>query len=197
MRSEERASSSFRSQRTHPALPGATASTFPLNTQKASVSIVKRGPDRYSGYGDYSGFSSYRRVILPLLVLGVLLELAYLALYPLLAYSINTGSDVGKQTPHMQQVQSALPTLLPWLPHLYWTNGFPALLHVLAALPALNLLDTHNQSSAATLLATCVLLFAALLVLLASRIGNFALRDSSAPIAAPFVVMLLMAALLA
>ena len=195
MRSEERASSSFRSQRTQPALPGATASTFSLNTQRSSASIAKRGYDGYSGYGDSSGFRSYRRVILPLLVLGVLLELAYLALYPLLTYSINTGSDASKQVQQIQQVQNALPTLLSWLPHLYWTNAFPALPHVLAAFPALNLLDTHNQNSAATLLATFVLLFAALLVLLASRIGNRALRDASSPVAAPFLLMILMATL--
>lgn len=185
MRSDERASSSIRSQRTQPALPGATASTFPLNTRRSSASASKRG---YDGYGGYSG---YGRVMLPLLALGVLLEITYVALYPLLAHIINTGSDASKQ--QMQQVQDALPGLFPWLPHLYWTNVFPS--RLLAAIPVLNLLDSHNPNLAATLLSTFLLLFAALLVLLAFGVGNRALRDSSAPVAPPFLVMFLLAIL--
>jgi len=127
-----------------------------------------------------------------LLVFGVLLELTYLALYPMLLVITGTGSQASQQ---VQQVQQALPTLFPWLPHLYWTNAFPAVPHLLATVPLLNLLDVHTQNLAATLLATLLLLFAMLLILLASKVGNRTLRIQPFPVTSRFIIMLLLTAL--
>ncbi len=177
--SAERAASS---QRTRPALPGATASTYPLNTRRLPIPA--------------SGRSS-GRVIWTLLILGILLECTYLALYPLLAVVTDTRSQTNQQQiQQIQQIQQALPTLFPWLPHLYWTNALPALPSLLSHISWLNLLDSHSQNIAATILAMVLLFIAGLFAVLASRTGNRALRDQTvSPITSYFSIMLLLSVL--
>jgi hypothetical protein len=63
-----------------------------------------------------------------LLLLGLLLTLIYLALYPLLAVPV-----VGHDTVHQ-----ALPKLFPWQPALFWTTAFPALVQWLSQIAWLN-----------------------------------------------------------
>lgn len=131
-----------------------------------------------------------------LLVLGALLEIIYLALYPLLA--LITGVTPQTKTPQAQQVQlvqQALPGLFPWLPHVYWTNGLPALPEILASVSWLNLLDKHTQNLAAIVLATFLLLLAGLFVLLAASVGKRSLREQTSPITVRFLIMLLLTAL--
>ncbi len=63
-----------------------------------------------------------------LLLLGLLLTLIYLALYPLFAVPV-----VGHDT-----VRQALPKLFPWQPALFWTTAFPALVQWLSQIAWLN-----------------------------------------------------------
>ena len=177
MGSEELASGSIRSQRTRPAIPGATASTLPLDAQRPYMSVSKK----------------IRRVTFLLLILGVLLEIIYLALYPLLLDITGTGSPSNQQ--QLQQVQQALPRVFPWLPSLYWTKAFPWLASLLAQVSWLNLLDSHSQNLAATLIATFLLLFAGLVVLLASQIARDVLPEQSSPVTLCFFITLLLAGL--
>jgi len=91
--------------------------------------------------------------VLLLLCFGIVLELLYLALYPLLAETTAGGDSV----------QQALPGLLPWLPGLYWTRFWPP--QFLAHVSWLNL--THSERDFANVLllllglASAVVLFAA------------------------------------
>jgi hypothetical protein len=94
-----------------------------------------------------------------LLVLGGLLEVLYLALYPLLP-----GSAIANDP-----VQQALPGIFPWLSRLYWTTIFPVLPQWLARVPWLDPTNTGGGSANLLLLLLC-LAFA--LSLLAARLGG-------------------------
>ena len=146
----QRTVDSFRSRRTQPALPGVTQPTVIISpiTPRPGTPPVRKTRIAW-------------RTALQLGLLGVLLELLLLALYPLLATITRTG-NAG------QLVQQALPSVFPWLPSLYWTNAFPALPHLLASVPWLNISDT----SASVLLSFILLVLAGGVVLVASRLGG-------------------------
>ncbi|GAC1391344.1 MAG: hypothetical protein NVSMB38_11490 [Ktedonobacteraceae bacterium] len=154
-----------RSQRTQPALPGVTQPTVPI----ISSTMPRPGttPVRRSRHGG--------RATLQLCLLGILLELLLLALYPLLVGTTHVG-NAG------QQVQHALPDLLPWLPSLYWTNAFPVLPQLLSNVSWLNILDRTTGNSASVLLAFFLLVIASGIVLLASRIGGRVILERLSPI---------------
>jgi hypothetical protein len=135
-------------------LPGAMLPTTPLAAQPA-VSDTPR-PGRKSAQPHYGLRAAWK-----LAVLGLLLEVLYLALYPLFAAAPAASSGA----------QQAFSSLFPWLPRLYWTNAFPALSQALARLP----LSGLTVGNAGLLLALLVL--ALLVVLLAWRVGRRVLRN--------------------
>ena len=101
--------------------------------------------------------------MLQLLGLGILLELLFLALYPLLVGVASTNNIV----------QQAWQGLFPWLPELYWTNALPVLPQLLAHISAFNL---GNSGGNANLL-LLVLAITFLLTLLAAQSGRRVLRE--------------------
>ena len=156
---DQRIVDSLRSRRTQPALPGVTQPTVIISPTTPLPGTI---PDRRA--------RNTWRIALQLCVLGVLLELLLLALYPLLASTTRAGSTE-------QQVVKALPSLFPWLPSLYWTNRFPALAHLLSNVSWLNILDKTTGSSASTLLSFFVLVIASGIALLASRLSGRVLLE--------------------
>ncbi len=153
----QRTVDSFRSRRTQPALPGVTQPTVIISptTPRPGTPLGRRTRIAW-------------RTTLQLGLLGVLLELLLLALYPLLAATTHIG-NAG------QLVQQALPSLFPWLPSLYWTNVFPALPHLLANVSWLNISDT--TTSANVLLSFILLALASGVALIASRLGGHVIQE--------------------
>ncbi len=135
-------------------MPGTTMPTVsmvaPLQQYPARLyepqSPAKKRPD----YG--------RRSLLQLLSLGALLEVLFLALYPLFA-GVTSGNDAANQ---------ALPGLFPWISRLYWMRAVPVLVQLLAQVPGFNL------ATASGTINFLVLLFALsfILVVIAGRIGS-------------------------
>src|SRR2546430_11573032 len=150
----DRGSDSIRARRTQPALPGATMPTVskvaPLQQYPAGLcepqSPAKKRPD----YG--------RRALLQLLSLGALLEILFLALYPLFA-GVTSGNDAAKQ---------ALPGLFPWISRLYWTRAMPVLVQLLAQVPGFNLATASGTINFLVLL----LALSFILMFIAGRIGS-------------------------
>ncbi|MDQ2716280.1 MAG: hypothetical protein M3Z08_15355 [Chloroflexota bacterium] len=141
----------MRTQRTQPALPGATLPTAPMPGYVPGYIVgLQPASSRRS--------HSVRRAVVRLLGLALLLEGVYLALYPLFAGTTAPG-DAAKQ---------ALLRLFPWLPALYWTTAFPALGRFLARVPWLN--PGADSGLANLLLALLVLAF--VLVLVAAGVGR-------------------------
>jgi hypothetical protein len=111
-------SSSLRNQRTQPTLPGATLPTVPVVAQPASAGLYEPRVQSKKHY-------TPRHALFQLFLLGTLLEVCWLALYPLLA-AATPPHDIAKQ---------ALLGLFPWLPQLYWTTKLPFLNSWLAGIP--------------------------------------------------------------
>ncbi len=153
----QRTVNSFRSRRTQPALPGVTQPTVIISptTPRPGTPPVRKTRIAW-------------RTTLQLGLLGVLLELLLLALYPLLAATTRTG-NAG------QLVQQAVPSLFPWLPSLYWTHAFPALPRLLANVSWLNISDTTIGAN--VLLSFLFLVLASGVVLVASRLGGRVLQE--------------------
>ena len=155
----DKESSSIRTGRTEPALPGATMPTVPTVTalQKYPARLYEpQSPPKKRA-------NPARRALLQLLGLGFLLEALFLAFYPLLA-NITPESDAAKR---------ALLATFPWIARLYWTTAFPELAHVLAQVP---LFDAATRSGAINFLAL-LLGFSCVLVLAAARIGSRVVRE--------------------
>lgn len=113
--------------------------------------------------------SPRREQTLPaLLLLGLLLALLYLALYPLFA---------GPATTH-DGVREALANLVPWQHVLFWTTTFPGLVALLARVPWLSLAAPGAGYANLLLL---LLVLAWLLNLVAVRIGGLAGRSPLTP----------------
>ncbi len=148
----QRTVDTLRSRRTNPALPGVTQPTLILSptTPRPGVPPVRKTRHAW-------------RLILQLCLLGVLLELLLLALYPLLASITRTGNNASL-------VQQALPGVFPWLPSLYWTRAFPGLLQFFSSTPWLNIQD--KTTGANTFLSFLFLVLASSIGLLASRLGG-------------------------
>jgi len=153
----QRAVDSFRSRRTQPALPGVTQPTVIISptTPRPGPPPVRRTRIAW-------------RTALQLSLLGALLELLLLALYPLLASTTHDGNTG-------QIVLQALPGLFPWLPSLYWTHAFPALSSLLSSVSWLNISDTTTGAS--VLLSFFLLVLATGVALLASRLGGRVIQE--------------------
>lgn len=150
----QRTTDALHSRRTQPALPGVTQPT---------VIISPTTPRPGATYGRKT--RNAWRTLLQLCLLGILLEVLLLALYPLLVNTTRASVSA-----HL--VQQALPSLFPWLPSLYWTNVFPALPHLLSNISWFNILDAPTRSNASTLLTFFLLVIASGITLLASRMGG-------------------------
>ncbi len=141
-----------RSRRTQPALPGATSPTAPIvarpSRYAATLQPVRR---RYSA----------RRAVLRLLLLGAILELLLLALYPLLA------------GPASDPVQRALLSAFPWQPRLYWTTALPGLAHLTSSISWLDPASAAGMANLSLLL----LALASAVALLAARVGARVVRE--------------------
>src|SRR6266700_3118766 len=146
-----------RSRKTQPALPGATlpAAPAPVLSQQYPIE-PPTSSHRRPNYG--------RRALLAFIGLGLLLEALLLATYPLLAGA--TREDAAKQ---------ALLGLLPWLPHLYWTTTLPALVQIVAHIPAFALSNAGAGGNVNLLLLLWALAF--VITLVAGRIGSRVLRE--------------------
>lgn len=101
--------------------------------------------------------------MLQLLSLGILLELLFLALYPLLVGAASSNNIA----------QQALLGVFPWLPKLYWTNALPALPQLLARISAFNVDNSGGSANLFLFVLAITFLFA----LLAASVGRRALRE--------------------
>jgi hypothetical protein len=140
----------MRAQKTQPELPRTTTPLVPTNafTQRIMPQPAMKKRPNHTPWALWQ-----------LLGLAVLLEVVYLALYPLFASS-GSNNIVARQ---------ALLSLFPWLPRLYWTTLFPALAQNVA----------HHLSGVNVLGLLLALAFA--LVLLAARVGGRAARARLSP----------------
>ncbi len=138
-----------RSQRTQPALPGVTLPTVPAAAQRSRGNFtlqatVTKGKQK----------ARLGRAVLFCLLCGLLLEVALLSLYPILA-------NLARST---DPLLTALSAFWPGLPMLYWTHRLPALVQVLSGTPWLSPLTTTGNLN----LAIGELLFAAGCMVLAA-----------------------------
>src|SRR5260221_266143 len=164
----------MRTKRTQPALPGATLPTsplviaaqeYPLQTYEPQVPLKKR-------------LHQLRRALLLIVGTGILLEVLFLACYPLLA----------GLAPHNDAANQALLALFPWLTRLYWTTALPILAQLVSRLPIFDLASTTGQANFLLFL----LAVAFLLALSAGRAGSRIVREklSRSAIRALFVTFL-------
>lgn len=150
-------SRSLRAGRTNPALPGAMLSTTPVYVP---ASQRQRWPQLPAG----RRASTLRRVSTWLLLVGFLLGLCFLLLYPLPGIAF-PGSFAAQ----------ALPLAFSWLPHLFWTRQFPGLLSFVSQVSWLNL--RSGSPVAAVTLFLLLLGGTGVLLILAVRAGQRAVHD--------------------
>ncbi|MGB8345803.1 MAG: hypothetical protein WCD86_13030, partial [Ktedonobacteraceae bacterium] len=100
--SRERGRPSTRARRTEPALPGATAPTLPGMAQSQGLYAPKHPPKQQT--------RPILRALWLLALLGLCLEILWIAMYPLLAAA----------TPVNDAAKKALVDFVPWLPRLSW-----------------------------------------------------------------------------
>src|SRR5438093_493294 len=150
----DRGSDSIRTRRTQPALPGATMPTVrmvvPSRQYPAGLYEPQSPAKKRPNYG--------QRALLQLLSSGLILEMLFLALYPLLA-GVTTSNDAAKQ---------AWLGLFPWISRLYWTRAFPGLVQLLTQVPGFNLTKAGGSINFLVLL----LALSFVLVLIAGHIGS-------------------------
>jgi hypothetical protein len=155
---------STRARRTEPALPGATAPTLPDMAQPQRLYAPKQ-PLRQQT-------RPIRRALWLLALLGVCLEILWLAIYPLLAAAASAG-DAARQ---------ALANVAPWLPGLSWLSAWPWLVQWLAREPLFHIATTPASSgpmggAGAANLLFLLLGISFLLSLIAGRIGRTIMRE--------------------
>ncbi len=148
---------SLRAGRTNPALPSARLPTTPVYV---SAAPRQRWPQMPAGKRG----STLRRVFWQLALLGFLLGLCFALLYPLFGEALPASF-----------VAQALPRAFPWLTRFLWTKQWPALVALFSHISWLNL----QAASPATIanLALLLLGLASLLLWLAARVGQRAVKD--------------------
>lgn len=159
----DQASRSLGRRRTQPALPGVTLPTAPIGAQAQRSTALTQAPIRQRP-------QHARRAALWLLVLGLVLALLYLALYPLLA-----GAVVDNDA-----VKHALFGIFPWLSSLFWTSWASFLVQGLNYLPVFKLSSGASSTTTGNGYANLLLVLLALafvLVLIAARIGGKVARE--------------------
>jgi len=166
-------SRSLRARRTQPALPGITSPTTPIMTQ---VQLSQRTdlPQPTSKK------RPVRRAQWRLLLLGLLLVLLYLALYPLFA-----GAALNRA-----YARPLLMDAFPWLSHFYWTAWTPVA-------RGLNHIAPFNTSTAYANLLLVFLAIAFGILLIAARVASRVARERISPgeMRLLFCIILLLAAL--
>ncbi len=143
--------------RTNPALPGASLPTTPVDVP---VAQRQRWPQLPAG----KRASTLRRIFFQLMLLGLLLGLCFVLLYPLFGEAL-PGSFVAQ----------ALPRAFPWVTQFFWMRQLPQLVGVLAHVSWLDLRAASPVAEAN--LALLVLGVAGLLLWLAAHAGQRATRD--------------------
>ena len=126
--------------------------------------------------------STLRNIFFQLVLLGFLLGLCFLLLYPLFGEALPSSF-----------VAQALPRAFPWLTRLFWTQRLPELVTLLSHASWLNLQGASPVAVAN--LALLVLGVAGLLLLLAARLGQQATRERLQK--GPMFVLLLLVCLFA
>lgn len=160
----ERERPSTRARRTEPALPGATAPTLPGMAQPPGLYAPKHPTKQQT--------RPIRRALWLLTLLGLCLEILWIAIYPLLAAA----------TPADDAAKRALFDAVPWLPTLSWVQAWPWLVQWLARTPLFHIATTPTSSgpSGGAGAANLLLLLLGLsffLALLAGRIGRTVMRE--------------------
>jgi len=142
-----------RTNRTNPALPGATLPTAPVTVRS------RQNPRNPQATGKRSG--NVGRTVLWVCIIGVLIELLTLALYPLLANapSGTEGNNAASQ---------ALTGIFPWIGRLYWHPSWAAPAWFFAHIPWLNPTTPAGNANLFALLSG----LAFVLSLLAAHMGN-------------------------
>ena len=151
----DRDTAAIRARGTQPALPGATLSTAPLIARSQQFGDEPQKPPKVPRLPNYG-----RSAVFQLLGLGLLLEILFLACYPLLI-GVASTKDATKQ---------AMQGLFPWLPRLYWTMAFPSLPRFLA-----HVFDLSTMGGNANLM-LLLLAIAFACTLLAAQVGRRVLR---------------------
>jgi len=151
---DESASRSLRARRTQPALVGVTLPTTPLVTPQPRNGAPLPRPTAKKRLA--------RRAIWRLLILGLLLALLYLMLYPLFAGAILDH----------EPAKRILLGAFPWLRRLYWTAWTPAV-HAISHLTFFNL----NAPGGFANLLLVGLALAFVLLLMAAQVGRRAARE--------------------
>ncbi len=150
----------MRTKRSQPAPPGAILPTPPLKVASPGYPLQPNEP-----HTPLKKRPNYlRRALLQLGSTGILLEVLFLACYPLLAGLV----------PHNDAAERALLALLPWRTRLYWTTAFPALASTVSRLPFFDLTARVGQAN----FLLCLLAVAFLLTLIAARVGSRIVRQS-------------------
>lgn len=154
-RPENRGIDSIRMKRTQPALPGVTLPTTPI---PGVASPTPPSPSQ-------ARKKQHTEVLIPLqlLGLGVLLEVLYLALYPLLANATSTPDTI---------VKHAIPGIFPWVTEFYWTTK-PLFSRLFVAAAWLNPTTDTGRAN----LVLLILALACVLALLAVRLGGRVARE--------------------
>lgn len=145
----ERSARALRARRANPA-----SSSTQLPTTPVYVTADRQRWPRFPA-------GRARGIFFRFVLVGLLLELCFLLLYPLL----------GEARPTSFAAQ-ALPQAWPWLTRFCWTNQFPALVALISRLPWFNLQATSPVPHAN--LALLLLILVAPLLLLAIRTGQYA-----------------------
>ncbi len=148
---------SVRTRRTNPALPGATLPTAPVTVHSPKTNIVNSRLVR--------GAAGVGRAVLWLCVIGVLIELFTLALYPVLA-NATYGTSAGSVTTR------ALTGLFPWLTRLYWQPSWPPLAWFFAHVPWFNPATMAGNANLFALLAGLAFVLSLCAVQVGSRIAR-------------------------
>jgi len=162
--SRERGRPSTRARRTEPALPGATAPTLPGMAQSQGLYAPKHPPKQQT--------RPIRRALWLLALLGLCLEILWIAIYPLLAAA----------TPANDAAKKALVDFVPDLLRLSWVSAWPWLVQWLARAPLFQIMATPARggpaggAGAANLL-LLLLSVSFVLALIAGRIGRTIMRE--------------------
>ncbi len=149
----QRQQNAKRMQRTQPAMPGAHFAMSRVVMPETPIPAfhTHKSPQRQQKQ------RALRHAVLRFLLLGVILECLFLALYPLFVYA----------TPHSDVLQNALLSFFPGSKTFYWSGVLPFLASLLAPFPWLHP-DSPGGDANLQLL---VLAFACLMLLLAFTAG--------------------------
>lgn len=154
----DKGAGSIRAGRTQPALPGATMPTVPITASSRQYPAQLYEPQSPAKKRPNHG----RRALWQLLILGALLEILFLALYPLFE-GVANGNGEAKQI---------LPGLFPWISRFDWTRALPGIVQLLAKVPGFNLATASGAVDFLVLLLALSFILAFAADRIVSRVGQ-------------------------